>query len=206
MSRIKKLPVILEHEEAEALLRIPNKKYLPGLRNRAIIALMLNMGLRVSEVVNLKPGNDNLTKSKIRIVSGKGGIDRDLSIPLNTSEYLKAWKDTKPPGTEYFFCIVKKVPEGYFETKIGNKLTVRGIQVWIKRYAVRAGITKNVSPHTLRHTYATMFYKQTKDLETLRMILGHSDISTTQIYITLANIDVENGIQLFNEINLKKRK
>ncbi|MHB8280375.1 MAG: tyrosine-type recombinase/integrase, partial [Candidatus Humimicrobiaceae bacterium] len=62
-----------------------------------------------------------------------------------------------------------------------------------------AGITKNISPHTLRHTYATEYYKQTKDIETLRRILGHADISTTTIYITLANIDVENGMNQFIE-------
>ncbi|MHB8278908.1 MAG: tyrosine-type recombinase/integrase [Candidatus Humimicrobiaceae bacterium] len=67
----------------------------------------------------------------------------------------------------------------------------------VKRYAQKAGINKNISPHTLRHSYATQYYRQTKDIETLRRILGHSDISTTTIYITLANIDVENGMKAF---------
>jgi len=67
----------------------------------------------------------------------------------------------------------------------------------VKRYSKKAGINKNISPHTLRHTFATEFYRQTKDIETLRRILGHSDISTTTIYITLANIDVENGMKSF---------
>ena len=65
----------------------------------------------------------------------------------------------------------------------------------VKRYAQKAGIDKNILPHTLRHTYTTQYYKQTKDIEILRRILGHSDISTTTIYITLANIDVENGMK-----------
>jgi len=67
----------------------------------------------------------------------------------------------------------------------------------IKRYSKKAGIVKNISPHTLRHTYATEYYRQTKDIETLRRILGHADISTTTIYITLANIDVEKGMKSF---------
>ncbi|GAH59904.1 unnamed protein product [marine sediment metagenome] len=67
----------------------------------------------------------------------------------------------------------------------------------IKRYGRRAKIEKIISPHTLRHTFATEYYKQTKDIETLRRILGHADISTTTIYITLANIDVENGMKSF---------
>ncbi|MHB8278037.1 MAG: tyrosine-type recombinase/integrase, partial [Candidatus Humimicrobiaceae bacterium] len=110
-----------------------------------------------------------------------------------------AWKNKKPAGTEYFFCIVKNKKEGKFASKTGSKLSIRGIQVFVKRYAVRAGITKNISPHTLRHTYATQYYKQTKDIETLRRILGHADISATTIYITLANIDVENGMSQFIE-------
>jgi len=65
----------------------------------------------------------------------------------------------------------------------------------VKRYAQKAGINKKISPRILRHTYATQYYKKTKDIETLRRILGHSDISTTTIYITLANIDVENGMK-----------
>ena len=199
MGRRKKLPVVLEPEEAEKLLKIPNKRYLPGVRNRAIISVMLNMGLRVSEVSNLRPGDINLTKNKLRIVAGKGNVDRDLAIPFYTAELLRAWKDKKPTGTEYFFCIIKNRKEGKFASKTGSKLSIRGIQVFVKRYAVRAGIAKNISPHTLRHTYATQYYKQTKDIETLRRILGHSDISTTTIYITLANIDVENGMKTFKE-------
>jgi integrase/recombinase XerD len=199
MARRKKLPVILETEEAEKLLKIPNKRYLPGIRNRAIISVMLNMGLRVSEVSSLKPGDINLTKNKLRIVAGKGNVDRDLAIPFYTAELLRAWKEAKPAGSEYFFCIVKNKKEGKFASSVGSKLSIRGIQVFVKRYAARAGITKNISPHTLRHTYATQYYKQTKDIETLRRILGHADISTTQIYITLANIDVENGMNQFIE-------
>ena len=199
MARRKKLPVILEPEESEKLLRIPSKRYLPGIRNRAILAVMLNMGLRVSECSNLRPGDINLTKNKLRIVQGKGNIDRDLAIPFYTAEILKSWKEAKPAGTEYFFCITKNRKNGGFASSVGSKLSARNIQVFVKRYGQRAGITKNISPHTLRHTYATQYYKQTKDIETLRRILGHADISTTTIYITLANIDVENGMKTFKE-------
>jgi len=202
MARRKKLPVILESEEAEKLLKIPNKRYLPGVRNRAILAVMLNMGLRVSECSNLRPGDINLTKNKLRIVQGKGNVDRDLAIPFYTAGILRAWKEAKPAGTDYFFCIIKNKKNGQFASSVGSKLSVRNIQTFVKRYAVRAGITKNISPHTLRHTYATQYYKQTKDIETLRRILGHADISTTQIYITLANIDVENGMNQFIETNV----
>jgi len=188
-SRRKKLPVILEIGEAEKLIKQPNKRYPTGKRNIAIMKIMLNMGLRVSEITNLKPGNINLTSQKLRIVDGKGGIDRDLIIPTALIDYIKAWKDIKPKNTEYFFTTLK-----------GNKLDRKYLLDMVKRYGKRAKINKVISPHTLRHTFATEWYKQTKDIETLRLILGHSDISTTQIYITLANIDVEKGMNGFKII------
>jgi len=195
--RRKKLPVVLEPEEAQRLISIPNKRYITGLRNKAILSLMLNMGLRVSEVANLKPGDTNLTKRKIRIINGKGGVDRDLIIPEALVDLLKEWKKRKPENSKYFFTTIKDRRNSSFASKKGKQLSVRYIQEAIKRYSSKAGINKNISPHTLRHTFATEYYRQTKDIETLRRILGHADISTTTIYITLANIDVENGMKAF---------
>ncbi|MBA7473802.1 Tyrosine recombinase XerD [subsurface metagenome] len=188
-SRRKKLPVILEPGEAERLIKQPNKRYPTGKRNIAIMKVMLNMGLRVSEITNLKPGSVNLTSQRLRIIDGKGGVDRDLIIPSALVDHIKAWKDIKPKNTEYFFTTLK-----------GGKVSVRYLVDMIKRYGRRAKIEKIISPHTLRHTFATEYYKQTKDIETLRRILGHADISTTQIYITLANIDVEAGMNGFKII------
>ena len=181
----KKLPVILEPEEAQNLLKQPNKRYPTGLRNKAMMSLMLHCGLRVSEVVNLRPGNINLTKGKLRVECGKGSKDRDLAIPEYLTDLLDSWRKKRSPS-DYFFPTLK-----------GKKLSNRYLQQMVKRYAQKAGLNKRISPHTLRHTYATQYYKQTKDIETLRRILGHSDISTTTIYITLANIDVENGMKSF---------
>jgi len=182
---IKKLPTILEPEEAQNLLKQPNKRYPTGLRNKAIISLMLHYGLRVSEVADLRPGNINITKGKLRVESGKGNKDRDLAIPEYLIHLLNSWRKKRPEGP-YFFS-----------TLDGKKLSIRYLQQMVKRYGQKAGINKNISPHTFRHTYATQYYRQTKDIETLRRILGHSDISTTTIYITLANIDVENGMKDF---------
>jgi len=180
-----KLPTILEPEEAQNLLKQPNKRYPTGLRNKVMMALMLHCGLRISEVINLRPGNINLTKGKLRIQSGKGNKDRDLAIPEYLIDLLNSWRKKRPQGI-FFFSTLK-----------GKKLSSRYLQQMVKRYAKKAGLTKSISPHTLRHTYATQYYKQTKDIETLRRILGHSDISTTTIYITLANIDVEKGMKSF---------
>ena len=108
-----------------------------------------------------------------------------MAIPEYLTDLFDSWRK-KRPQSDFFFSTLK-----------GNKLSVRYLQQMVKRYAQKAGLSKRISPHTLRHTYATEYYKQTKDIETLRRILGHSDIGTTTIYITLANIDVENGMKSF---------
>ena len=184
-TRRKKLPVVLEPGEAQRLIKQPNKRYPTGLRNKAIMSLMLHCGLRLSEVVNLKPGNINLTKGKLRVESGKGKKDRDLAIPDYLTDLLDTWRNIRSKSN-FFFSTLK-----------GRKFSDRYIQQMVKRYSYKAGINKKISPHTLRHTYATEYYRQTKDIETLRRILGHSDVSTTTIYITPANIDVENGMKAF---------
>lgn len=197
--RSRKLPIILEREEVKKLLALGSTRYLTSLRDKAIISLMTNCGLRVSEVVNLKPGDLNITKGKLWIVAGKGGVDRDIPfIPDNTVALLKKWKKRKPQS-DYFFSNVKNSNKGKFASLQGNKLAVRTVQAMVKNYTKRAGIDKTVSPHTLRHTFATNFYRDTKDLEALRVILGHASISTTQIYVTLSNLDTENGMREFKE-------
>jgi len=183
-----KLPVILEVDEARKLLDVPNKRYPTGVRNKAMLSVMLNMGLRVSEVSNLEYKDVNISKKKLRVVNGKNSKDRDLVIPGYTLELLEKWMVIRPES-EYFFS-----------TLDGSKVNIRYIQNMVGRYRERSGIDKNVTPHTLRHTFATQFYRQTKDIETLRKFLGHSDISTTQIYVTLANIDVENAMNRFVEV------
>jgi len=182
----KKLPIVLEIDEAKRLVRQPNKRYPTGLRNIAIIKTMLNMGLRVSEITNLKPSHISLTNQKLRIVRGKYKQDRDLIIPEGILDILKEWKNRKPRDTEYFFTTLK-----------GGKISGRYLCDMVKRYGKRAKIDKIISPHTLRHTFATEFYRQTKDIETLRMLLGHSYTATTSIYITLANIDIEKAMNVF---------
>ena len=202
-TRRKKLPIVLEPEEAQGLLSIPNKRYITGIRNKAILALMLNLGLRVSEVVNLKPGDLNLTKRKLRIVNGKGGVDRDLIIPVYTAEILKEWKKAKPKNSRYFFTTIKDKNQGNrFDSSKGSQLSVRYIQFMVKRYGERAGINKDITPHTLRHTFATDFIRQGQNVMKLKKILGHSDISTTQIYVTLANKDIEEAMNGFKEFKI----
>ena len=137
--RKNKLPVILEPEEVQNLLKQPNKKYPTGLRNKALLSLMLHCGLRVSEVVNLRPGNINLTKGKLRVENGKGNKDRDLAIPEYLIDLFDSWRK-KRPESNFFFSTLK-----------GKKLSIRYLQQMVKRYAQKAGLSKRISPHTLRH-------------------------------------------------------
>ena len=201
-SRRKKLPIVLEPDEVGKLLSIPNKRYITGIRNKAILAIMANMGLRVSEVVNLKPGDLNLTKRKLRVVNGKGGVDRDLIIPEYTAEILREWKKSKPKNSRHFFTTIKDKSGGQFASSKGSQLSVRYIQFMVKRYGERAGINKDITPHTLRHTFATGFIRQGQNVMRLKKILGHSDISTTQIYVTLANKDIEEAMNGFKEFKV----
>jgi len=190
----KKLPITLNKQEVKSLLDIPNKRYKNGLRNKAIISLMVNTGLRVSEVTGLKTKDINLKEGKLRVIEGKGSKDRDLTIGNKQAlELLKEYSKIRPKS-DFFFTSLE-------QDNAGKQLAIRYLQTMVKGYSKRAKIQKNVSPHSLRHTFATEFYRETKDIETLRKILGHSDISTTQIYVTLANIDVEKAMNGFSGFN-----
>jgi len=134
-----KLPVVLEVEEASVLLDAPNKRYPTGVRNKAMLSVMLNMGLRVSEVSNLKFKDVSICKKKLRVVNGKNGKDRDLVIPGYTLELLEKWKVVRSGG-EYFFLSLA-----------GVKVGTRYIQDMVGRYRERSEIDKNVTPHTLSY-------------------------------------------------------
>ena len=187
MDKRNRLPAVLEPKEAKNLLEIPNKRYPTGLRNIAILSTMLNMGLRVSEVAGLKSENVSLTECSLKIVNGISYRDRDLVIPSYTVDILKQWEKRRIE-CNYFFSTLK-----------GTKLSTRYIQAMVRRYAEKAKIDKNVTPHTLRHTFATEFYRQSKDIEMLRRILGLSSINVTQTYIALSNMSTENKIKEFKE-------
>lgn len=173
------LPKILERFEVEKLLEQPSQKSKTGIRNRAILRLIINTGLRVSEIVNLQKRNVDLPGEMLRVVNGKGGKDRDVPILPEAIPYLEKWEKLRP---EEFL---------YFVSYKNNPLKAQYLDQMIKRYAKKAGIQKRVYCHLLRHTYATEYYRQTKDIGALRLILGHSDISTTQIYVTLSNEDIK---------------
>jgi len=179
----RKIPVTLTAEEINLIIAQPNKRVPTGLRNKAILSFIWDSGARVSDIINLKPGNLNIGKKEVLIKCGKGGVDRNLSFSEYTGELLKKYKEDRPKG-DYFFCTLK-----------GKKLDRVYLYNMIRRYAKRAGITKKIGLHTLRHSFALKFYKDSDhDLIKLQKILGHKSLNTTQIYCYIDDSDVKEGL------------
>lgn len=197
MTRPNKLPTILNESEIQALTAQANPRYVTGHRNRVMMQLMLSLGLRLAEVVNLHWDDIDFLSEVLMIREGKGMKDRTLFIKdnnwkgTNDKTALQEWKErqTKELGElpEYVFTTMSKGSKG-------NQLSDRYVQAMIRRYSQRAGLKKKISPHTLRHTFATQLYKHTKDIVVVQKALGHSDLSTTMVYVHLVNSDVEKAL------------
>lgn len=170
----------LTAEELERLVSQPDLTKLNGLRDRAIIELLFSSGLRVSELVGLDRDHVNLKRREF-MVRGKGQKDRPIFISPEAAEWIQRYLDKRQDNTKPLFIRYagsKKVDLS------GNytRLTARSIQRMVARYALQAGITKHVSPHTLRHSFATDLLMNGADLRSVQAMLGHSNIATTQIY------------------------
>jgi len=170
----------LTPEELERLASQPKTDTLNGLRDRAIIELLFSSGLRVSELVGLDRDHINLKRREF-MVRGKGQKDRPIFISSEAADWIQQYIDKRQDNAKPLFIRysgTKQVDNsGNFQ-----RLTARSIQRMVARYALLAGITKHVSPHTLRHSFATDLLMNGADLRSVQAMLGHSNISTTQIY------------------------
>ncbi len=174
------LPKSLTESEVDTLLQAPDTADALGLRDRAMLEVLYACGLRVSELVTLRAGQVNLRQGVVR-VSGKGGRERIVPLGEEAVEWMERFFAEGRPA------ILRERPcEALFPTRRGAAMTRQGFWCVIRRHACRAGIRKPLSPHTLRHAFATHLLNHGADLRVVQLLLGHSDLSTTQIYTHVA--------------------
>ena len=175
-----KLPHFLYYNELETILNIPDKSTPLGQRDSVILELLYSTGIRVSELVNIKLKDINLSTRKIRIL-GKGNKERIVLY----GEYLKNLLDIYlNDGREK---LVKNNQEYLVLNKNGSGLTTRGVRVIIDNILKKGEIDFHISPHVLRHTFATHMLDSGADLKSVQELLGHENLSTTQIYTHVSN-------------------
>lgn len=174
----KHLPEVLSVEEIDSIISVIDVSKPEGIRDRAIIEVLYGCGLRISELCNLRISQLYLEDKYIR-VKGKGSKERLVPIEGVAIERVREWLVTrmgykvKPSEEDYVFVSLTR----------GSRLSRISLFVYIKDYAERAGIKKNISPHTFRHSFATHLLEGGANLRAIQMMLGHEDISTTEIYM-----------------------
>lgn len=196
--RTKSLPKSLNEEEVMSLITAlddnnifesstPHADFL-RFRNKLILALLYSSGLRVSELVNLRVNNIDLSERTMRI-RGKGEKDRIVLFDDRTKNLIADYLAQRDDDSEYLFI-----------NRRGNHLTARYVQMMIKDYAKVAGIKKKVTPHILRHSFATHLLKNGVDIRAIQQLLGHSNLSTTQIY---TSVDMETLKSVYDKAKQK---
>jgi len=183
-----RFPTSLSEAQVESLLQAPNTEENLGLRDRAMLELMYASGLRVSEIIVLKLIHLRLNEGIIHIIGGKGNKERLVPFGGEAAQWLQQYiEQARPPLLE------NKTSEYLFVGRhTANCLTRQAFWYVIKRYATLAGIQEHLSPHTLRHAFATHLLNHGADLRVVQLLLGHADISTTQIYTHIARERLKN--------------
>ncbi len=170
----KKLPEYLSQKEMATLLKMPNVREKLGFRDRTMLELLYAAGLRVTELVQLKPLDFDPLTGLVRVF-GKGSKERVVPIHAAAADFLVAylhdWRPSFKPVENYVFL-----------NRSGKGLSRQAIWKIVQRYASQAGITRAISPHTFRHSFATHLLEEGADLRTVQMLLGHADIAATEIY------------------------
>lgn len=192
------IPEVLSVEEVDMLIAAIDLSEPEGQRNKAIIEVLFSCGLRVSELVALRLSDLHLEEGYLRIV-GKGNKERLVPISSRAVQELKYWYIDRnvlkiKPGEEDFIFLNRR----------GAHLTRTMILIMIKRMALKAGIKKTVSPHTLRHSFATALLEGGADLRSIQVMLGHEKIATTEIYTHLDMSRIRHDILNCHPRNMKK--
>ena len=177
----KKQVTFLHFDEIERLLAEIPEDTETGLRDRSIIELLFSGGLRVSELCNLNRDSINLERREF-VVRGKGKKDRPIFIDQSTADCVKDYLDMRNDSLPALFLNNSKNLQTPSTSGDYRRLTPRSIERIVQNYARKAGITKKVTPHTLRHSFATDLLINGADIRSVQSLLGHANISTTQIY------------------------
>lgn len=183
----KKIPESLSVNEIEALLAQPNLRDKQGIRDKAILEALYATGMRVSEAVNLKSNNVNLEVGFLRCI-GKGNKERIIPLGKKAAESIKKYLAVSRPH-----FLRGRESEYLFISRLGKKISRQSFWKIIKKYSRSARIKKPIKPHILRHSFATHLLERGADLRSVQEMLGHANISTTQIY-THINKDRLKGI------------
>jgi len=188
----KSLPVVLSEKDVDTLLSLPEDGTPGRTRDLAMLELLYATGIRVSELINLKLNDLNFEMGYI-IVQGKGSKERIVPIGEKSKQKIMDYISNSRD-----FMIKNKISSYLFITKRGTKMTRQGFWKLIKRNALNCGIKTNITPHTLRHSFATHLLKRGADLRSIQFMLGHSDISSTQIY---THLDKEGLKEVFKKFH-----
>jgi site-specific recombinase XerD len=197
---VRKQVTFLNPDELERLFAVPKIDIVSGLRDRAILELLFSSGLRVSELVGLDIDHVNL-KRKEFTVRGKGQKDRPIFISDTAANWLQQYLDKRADNSKPLFLRYSGNKKVNLD---GNyyRLTARSIQRLVSRYALLAGITKHVSPHTMRHSFATDLLMNGADIRSVQAMLGHSNIATTQIYTHVTDPHLKEVHEKFHDKQL----
>lgn len=176
-----RFPKTLSEDQVDALLQAPVVSQPLGLRDRAMLETLYATGLRVSELVNLGVLDVNLSDGVVRVTQGKGGKDRLVPMGMEAQHWVDRYLAEARPA-----LLGRHRSDALFITGRGGPMTRQAFWQLIRKYAIRAGIRAPLSPHVLRHAFATHLLNHGADLRVVQMLLGHADISTTQIYTHVA--------------------
>jgi integrase/recombinase XerD len=190
----RRLPQPLEPDEMRAILAVPNRKSPTGLRNRTLVALMAESGLRVSEVVNLRVRSVSPKRDRLRIINGKGG-DRNIPLTEAGTARLNAWLlvlDAIVPDSEFVFPQIRssayRDPLQKAELKLrGAQLSTSYVRAMTARLGRKAGVERRSNPHAFRHTAATAMVEAEYSLPEVQAMLGHRNLATTSVYTHVRN-------------------
>ncbi len=173
-------PEVLTEAEIKAILAVTRQRTWTGTRNRTMLLMLLDTGVRLGELIGLDLGDLDLHAARVRVRNGKGERERYVFVGRTLLRSLRTWLDTRGTGQESW---------PLFMTRGGERLDRRNVQRILERISAKAGLAAGrVSPHRLRRTYATHYIINGSDPFSLQRILGHSDIKTTVIYVNLAGV------------------